>query len=78
MFQLFMDKQFIPVIAVAITIFLILIIRPSFLVKSSTNSDCPYCLNPWLVTLVVLVVGGATYAAVNQDAAKPQLNIYSS
>nr|QBK87634.1 MAG: hypothetical protein LCMAC201_05470 [Marseillevirus LCMAC201] len=77
MLQLFMDKQFIPVLAAAITIFLILIIRPAFLVKSSMNKDCPYCLNPWLVTLVVLIVGGATYAVVNQDSARPQLSIYS-
>jgi hypothetical protein len=77
MLQLFMDKQFIPVLASAITVLLILLTRPGFLVRSSDNKNCPYCLNAWLVTLVVLAVGGITYAVVNEDAAKPRLPVYN-
>ena len=77
MLQLFMDKQFIPVLASTLTVFLILMIRPSFLVHSSNDKNCPYCLNHWLVTLVVLLVGGITYGFINQDIPKPRLTVYN-
>ena len=77
MLQIFMDKQFIPVLAVVAAVLLILLTRPSFLVNHSEDKNCPYCLRPWLVTLVVLVVGGATYAVINQDVEKPQFTIYN-
>ena len=77
MLQLFMDKQFIPVLACVVTVFLILLIRPSVLVRGNTNKNCPYCLNTWLVTLVVLVVGSISYILINENAAKPQISVYS-
>jgi len=76
-FQVFMDKQFLPVLACVITIFLILLIRPGFLIHSSENKSCPYCLNKWLVTLAVLIVGGVTYAVVNQGTPRPSIAIYN-
>lgn len=78
MLQLFMDKQFIPVVASALTVLLILVTRPSFFVNSSTDKNCPYCLKTWLIAAVVLAVGGGAYIFVNKDAVKPQLGMYSS
>ncbi len=76
MLQLFMDKQFIPVAASVLTLFLILLTRPGFLVRSSDNKDCPYCLNSVTVSLLVLLVGGVSYVLVNQDADKLKLELY--
>ena len=70
-----MDKHFMPVVACVIAIFLILIFRPSFLVHSADHKECPYCLNPWLVTLTVLIVGGSVYAAINQNTITPGVNL---
>jgi len=71
-----MDKQFIPVIAIVIAAFLIMLIRPSPLVHSSKDPNCPYCLNPWLTTLVLLLVGGVAYLIVNQDRAQPSMRLF--
>ena len=75
--QLFIDKQFIPVIASVLTVMVILITRPSFFVRGSTDVGCPYCLNAWLVSLATLLVGGGVYLFINKDAKLP-LNIYPS
>ena len=77
MFQLLMDKQFIPVVACAITVFLILMLRPSILVHSSADKGCPFCLNKWYVTAIVLAVGGAAYVYINQDVTRPSMAIYN-
>lgn len=60
MFQIFMDKQFVPVLVAAVATLLILLFRPSFLIKNS-DSDCPYCIRPYLTSLVVLASGGLAY-----------------
>ena len=78
MLQLFMDKQFIPVVASALTVLLILLSRPSFFVRSSKDKNCPYCLRGWLIAAVVLAVGGVSYVFINKDAMKPQVGMYSS
>ena len=78
MLQLFMDKQFIPVIGVVIAALVILLIRPSFLVYSSKDPSCPYCLNPWLTSLVLIVIGAFIYAFINQDGIKPSINMYQN
>ena len=70
-----MDKHFVPVLISALTVFVILLARPAFLVKNSQDKDCPYCLNPWLVTLAVIVVGGFSYAFVYQDVTKPSISM---
>ena len=70
-----MDKQFLPVVVCVLTVFLILMVRPSFLVYSSDNKNCPYCLNNWLVALIVLLAGGLTYTFVDEDFTKPLISL---
>jgi hypothetical protein len=50
-----------------LTVFLILLFRPSILIHSSLHKSCPYCLNPWMVTLVVLLVAGGSYVMINSS-----------
>lgn len=68
-----MDKQFLPVLLTVLAILLILLFRPSPLINDK-NSKCPYCLKPWWVAIVVLIVGSITYITVNKDN-KPLLEI---
>ena len=74
MLQLFMDKQFLPIFSTVLAVFVILITRPSFLVRSSTNVSCPLCLNEWLVSLIALLVGAGTYLFINKEKI-PQFNL---
>ena len=71
-----MDKQFIPVAACVVAIFLLLLVRPSFLVNSSNDKECPYCLNKWLVSAVVLAIGSVAFVYVNQGAERPSVKLY--
>ena len=73
-----MDKQFIPVAVCVATILIILYLRPAFLVSSSEDATCPLCLRPLLVSLVVLVAGGVSYAMIADDLIVPSVGIYNA
>ena len=76
MFKLALEKSIIPVLVCFLTVFLILWIRPSILVHSSSNKNCPYCLNKWLVSFIVLAVGVVAYLfVINTNIDMPQISV---
>ena len=72
-YRLFFNKSFLPVALSVLTIFLILILRPSFLIRHKDYTPCPYCINPWLVTLIVLIVGSLSYYMINKNMGLKEL-----
>jgi len=55
----FSQKEFLPIIAAVITVFLILFFRPRFLVNQEKGTS-----RTFLVTLVVLLVSSGVYLFV--------------
>lgn len=64
MLEILLDKRILPFLAVIIVLLILMITRPSIVVNSATDKKAPYCLNPWITTLILLIVGFGVHALV--------------
>lgn len=67
MLQVLFDKETIPFLAVILAVLILMLVRPSLIVNSSRHPTAPYCLNPWLTVLILLIVGYLTHMFIFKD-----------
>ncbi len=65
MFDIFMNKNVIPFLAVILVYILLSTTRLSLFVNPSSDFEAPFCLNTFKTTLVLLLVGFGSYYLVN-------------
>jgi len=65
MLDKFTNKQFIPVVAMALAILFVLWMRPAFFVQRKSNKKCPLCICPLRTTIFVFLVGAVAYYFVH-------------
>ena len=52
---------YLPVVICVLTVFGLSWLRPSFMIKPSNDTTCPYCINPWIISLIVLITGTVAF-----------------
>lgn len=69
MLNVLLDKSTLPFLAVILAALVLMLTRPSLVVNSAKDEKAPYCLNPWITTIILLVVGYLVHVFVLGDKA---------